>query len=302
MGSNATESEAAISAQQKLLKLARKRLERFVTLFPKALVNDEPETIHDLRVYSRRLQQTFRVILAKPAPPKARKLIRTLRKVRQAYGNSRNLDVNIDLIQQKRRAAGAAIVKESWEMVQDALEAERRSEILQARQKMVRYDIVAFVTRAQNLMESAEIGADVVDQLEQTVRDTLKDWHEALQLAQGDHSVENLHGLRIAAKRLRYRAELLAELGSGGMKAAIKALKEFQTLVGDWHDRCVLLEHVAYFISQPDFLVDHPDLGRTLLAEMEKEKLRNETAVEGIFSKAPKVGECWDRVKFSAAR
>jgi CHAD domain-containing protein len=300
MDASATDSEAAVPVQNKLLKLAHKRLERFVTLFPKALLNDEPDTIHDLRVYSRRLQQTFRVMLPKPVRPKGRKLIRTLRRVRQAYGNSRNLDVNIDLIQQKHRAAGAAIVRQSWEMLQDTLAAERRAEIVQARQKMARYDIVAFIGRAQTLMESADIGSDVVEKLRQTVRAALKDWHDALELAKDDRGVENLHALRIAAKRLRYRAELLAELGSGAMKPAIKAIKEFQTLLGDWHDRCVLLEHVADFIGRPDFLVNHPDMGRTLLSEMEKDKLRNESAVEDILSKAPKVGESWDRVKLTA--
>jgi CHAD domain-containing protein len=300
MDASATETEAAVPVQNKLLKLAHKRLERFVTLFPKALVNDEPDTIHDLRVYSRRLQQTFRVMLPKPVRPKGRKLIRTLRKVRQGYGNCRNLDVNIYLIQQKHQAAGAAIVRQSWEMLQDALEAERRAEIVQARQKMARYDIVAFIGRAQTLMESADIGSDVVEKLQQTVRAALKDWHDALELARDDRSVENLHALRIAAKRLRYRAELLAELGGGAMKPAIKTIKEFQTLLGDWHDRCVLLEHVADFIGRPDFLVNHPDMGRTLLAEMEKDKLRNEAAVEDILSKAPKVSESWNRVRLSA--
>ena len=294
-----TESDAASSVRHKLLKLARKRLERFVTLFPKALVNDEPDTIHDLRVWSRRLQQTFRVILDKPLPPKARKLVRALRKVRQAYGNTRNLDVNIDLVQQKRRAAGAAVVRQSWGMVQETLEAQRRDEIVQARQKIARYDIVAFVARAQSTMESADIGTGVIVKLQQTVRGALKDWHDALELAQGDRSVENIHALRIAAKRLRYRAELLSELSGGGIKPAIKAVKTFQTLVGDWHDRCVLLEHIADFISQPEFLVEHPDLGRMLLAEMEKDKLHNDTAVEEILSKAPKVGESWERVKLS---
>jgi CHAD domain-containing protein len=300
MEASVTETEATVPVKNKMLKLAHKRLERFVTLFPKALLNDDPDTIHDLRVFSRRLQQTFRVMLPKPVTPKARKLIRTLRRVRQAYGSSRNLDVNIDLIQQKHGTAGAAIVRQSWELLQDALAAERRTEITRARQKMARYDIVAFIGRAQTLMDSADIGGDVVEKLQQTVRAALKDWHDALELAKEARTVENLHALRIAAKRLRYRGELLAELGNGAMKPAIKTIKDFQTLLGDWHDRCVLLEHVADFIGRPEFLVDHPDMGRTLLAEMEKDKLRNESAVEDILSKAPKVADSWDRVKLSA--
>ena len=71
--------------KSKLVKLARKRLERFVTLYPKALVSDEPEIVHDLRVASRRLQQALRVL-----PPHSksvnRKLFKVLRRVRRAFG------------------------------------------------------------------------------------------------------------------------------------------------------------------------------------------------------------------------
>jgi CHAD domain-containing protein len=297
MAAPATESEAAVSVKNKLLKLAHKRLERFVTLFPKALVSDETDTIHDLRVWSRRLQQTFRVIVPKPAPPKARKLIRTLRKVRRAFGTCRNLDVSIDLIEQKRHEAGAAMVRQSWEMVREALATQRGAEILQARQKIARHDIVAFVNRAQVLIESGDVEPESIEKLQQTVWDSLKDWDNAFVVAREDRSVDNLHALRIAGKRLRYRAEFLADLGGGPLKPAVKGIKELQTWLGDWHDRCVLLEHVANFIGRPNFLVNHPDIGRTLLAEMEKEKLRNETAIEDILNKAPKVRELWNRLK-----
>lgn len=297
MAAPATESEAAVSVKNKLLKLAHKRLERFVTLFPKALVSDETDTIHDLRVWSRRLQQTFRVIVPKPAPPKARKLIRTLRKVRRAFGTCRNLDVSIDLIEQKRHGAGAAMVRQSWKMVREALATQRGAEILQARQKIARHDIVAFVNRAQVLIESGDVEPESIEKLQQTVWDSLKDWDNAFVVAREDRSVDNLHALRIAGKRLRYRAEFLADLGGGPLKPAVKGVKELQTWLGDWHDRCVLLEHVANFIGRPNFLVNHPDIGRTLLAEMEKEKLRNETAIEDILNKAPKVRELWNRLK-----
>jgi CHAD domain-containing protein len=297
MGASATESEAAGSAKNKLLTLNHKRLERFVTLFPKALVSDDPDTFHDLRVWSRRLQQTFRVIVPKPAPGKARKLIRTLRKVRQAFGTCRNLDVSIDLVQQRRHNTGAAIVRQSWEMVREVLETQRSTEISRARQKIARHDIVVFVERAQALIESADVEPESFEKLQGTVWDSLKDWDDAFAVARDKRDVDNLHALRIATKRLRYRAELLADLGMSALKPTVKALKEFQTLIGDWHDRYILLEHVAEFIGRPDFLVNHPDIGRTLLSEMEKEKLRNEAATEEILSKAPKVRDCWNRLK-----
>src|SRR5262245_23000043 len=186
MSPPATESTVDVSVQQRVLKQAHKRLERFVTLFSKALVNGEPDTIHDLRVWSRRLQQTLRFILGKPAPSKSRKLIRTLRQVRQTYGPCRNLDVNIELIEQKHRAAGAAVVRQAWDMVREGLQAQRSDAISQARKKMARYDIVAFVTRAQAVMESADLDAGGVEKLETTVRDALADWHDALKIAHDD--------------------------------------------------------------------------------------------------------------------
>ena len=297
MAAPVTEPEVAVSAKNKLLDLNHKRLERFVTLFPKALVSDDPDTIHDLRVWSRRLQQTVRVMVPKPAPAKAQKLIRTLRKVRQAFGACRNLDVSIDLIQQRQHNTGAAIIRQSWQMVREELDAQRSGEISQARQRIARHDIVAFVDRAQALIESADGAAESIETLQQTVWESLKDWDDAFQVALEKRDVDSLHALRIATKRLRYRGELLADLGKRALKSPLKALKEFQTLIGDWHDRYILLEYVAEFISRPNFLVNHPDIGRSLLAEMEKEKLHNDSLAEEILSKAPKVRDCWNRLR-----
>ena len=70
-------------AQSRLFKLARKRLERYVMLFAKALVSDAPDTVHDLRVASRRLQQALRLVVPSPKPSGLRKLMRALRKVRR---------------------------------------------------------------------------------------------------------------------------------------------------------------------------------------------------------------------------
>src|SRR5262245_58318083 len=85
-------------SHQKLLGVTQKRLEKFVSLLAKVLVSDPPDTVHDTRVWSRRLQDTFRVLFPKPRTGKNRKLIRTLRQVRRTLGNCRNTDVTIGLI------------------------------------------------------------------------------------------------------------------------------------------------------------------------------------------------------------
>src|SRR6476646_3002769 len=107
--------------QKRFLKLAHKRLERFVTLLAKVTVSDDPDAIHDLRVASRRLQQTLRVIRPQTKPGKIKKSIRMLRRVRRALGPCRNLDVNLGLIRDKRQYAAAGVIQRAWEMVEGDL-------------------------------------------------------------------------------------------------------------------------------------------------------------------------------------
>ncbi len=92
---------------------------------------------------------------------------------------------------------------------------------------------------------------------------------------------------------MRYRAELLAGLGQAKVKPLVKTLKEIQTTLGDWHDRSVLLHHVAEFIGRPGFLAEQPELGQILLAEMEKERLRSDTEVASVLQQAAKVQDSW---------
>jgi CHAD domain-containing protein len=297
MSAVAADPGATISNQKKLLKLARKRLERFVTLVPKVLVNDDPEAIHDLRVWSRRLQQALRVMLPTPKPPKSKKAIRALRQVRQALGPCRNLDVNIALIKEKRKHSGAGIVQRSWEAVQTELEERRVALIGRARRDLTKYDVFAFIGRTTPLIENADDGIDPVEILDRAAAKAMNGWEEAFTLAYEQRDETHLHAFRIASKRLRYRAELLADLGRNQAKPLLTALKELQTVLGDWHDRCVLLQHVAEFIGQPNFLASHPDMGRALLAEIEKDKLRNEDTIDHLPQIAAKVREGWGNWK-----
>ncbi|MGH7793920.1 MAG: CHAD domain-containing protein [Candidatus Binatia bacterium] len=293
MAAGSTESALAAAAQKKLLKLTRKRLERFVTFVPKFLVNDDPDTIHDLRVRSRRLQQTFRIILPQIKTPAGRKVIRTLRRVRRALGPSRNVDVNIELVEQRFRAAKSPALRDGWEALRTHLQEMRQPLLANARKDVAKYDFVTFIERARKLIAHADLDADPTAKMAAAVARALAQWDEAYALAQESRNVENLHALRIATKRLRYRAELLADSGSGSIKPTVKDLKEIQAALGDWHDRSVLIQFAAEFLARPDFLENHPDIGGALLTEMEKEKQVNDAAIEKISARAAKLRKRW---------
>jgi CHAD domain-containing protein len=289
------------SSRKRLLAVTQKRLEKFVSLFAKVLVSDHPDTIHDARVWSRRLQETFRVLSPKPRTGKNRKLFRTLRQVRRALGNCRNTDVTIGLIENKLNSATASAAHKSWDLVKDYLREKRDSQVGRAREELAQHDIMQFVTRTRSVLQPDGLQGEPDQLLKQSVEAALASWNEALREAKENSQVDQIHALRIAGKRLRYRAELLAELGDASMKPRVKSLKLLQDELGNWHDRYVLLQLVAEFIGRPDFLVEHPEAGRALLVQMERERHKNELTVSAILKSAEKTRTAWGEPQAAVA-
>src|SRR6266540_3244004 len=287
------ESTNGVPVKTKLSKLARKRLERFVTLFAKALVSETPETIHDLRVASRRLQQALRLALPRSKSGASRKLVRMLRKVRRAFGTCRNLDASIDLVQKKLEAATTASLRQSWVTVRLWLEQKRATEIEEGRAELRRYDVIDFIARVQARIENIQQQPDGVGHLWERSRDSLAEWRNALVSAKEDPQVQRIHAFRIAGKRLRYRAEALAELGQSSVKPLVEGLKALQNDLGDWHDRSVLRQYIAEFIGRAGVLAEEPGMCRALLLEMEREKQRDHATVNDVIARAEKLAEDW---------
>jgi CHAD domain-containing protein len=292
----------SVSSGKKLLAVTQKRLEKFVSLFAKVLVSDHPNNIHDARVWSRRLQETFRVWFPKPRTGKNRKLVRTLRQVRRALGNCRNTDVTIGLIADKLNSARTSGAHTGWDLVKDYLRERRERQVARAREELSRHDITQFVTRTQSMLQLNGFQREPEELLKQSVEAALTNWTDALQKAKENPQADQIHALRIAGKRLRYRAELLADLGDSSMKPRIKSLKLLQDALGNWHDRYVLLQLIAEFMGRPDFLVENPEAGRTLLAQMEKERHKNERTVSAILKRAEKTRDVWGEPKADASQ
>lgn len=280
------------AAQSKLAKSARKRLERFVTLFPRALVSDDPEIIHDLRVASRRLQQSLR-LLPPHDKPGHRKLFKVLRRARRAFGPSRNLDVALQLIQTKIEATTAVSLRHAWESVRLWLIEKRHGEIERARAELRRHDLIAFIERAQARIQSIEEAPESIEPIRARARETLAEWHRVFDAARAEPRGEPMHAFRISGKRLRYQAESLGEIGDPSVKKLAQGLKALQDDLGAWRDRSLLRRYVAEFIGRADFLAEEPGMGRTLLLEMERDKQQDQAALDEIIAKADKLAAKW---------
>jgi CHAD domain-containing protein len=282
------------SAAEKIALLGRKRLEKFATLIPRVVVSDDSDAIHDARVGSRRTQQILDM-LARQSGKKAkpRKLMRALRNVREILGRPRNLDVMLDLVEEKITGANNPVVRDAWDQVRTHLKERRARALDRARDQLRGLDIVEFAARCRAIIDRADGGEATTHNLRQRIATALTDWRAAIATAQADPKAEELHALRIAGKRLRYRLELLAELDDAAAKAQVKLLRTLQDQLGTWHDRQVLLDTCAKFLRRQDFLSTHPGLARALLLEMERERRRANASVEGLIKHAEKAAQAF---------
>ena len=97
-------------------------------------------------------------------------------------------------------------------------------------------------------------------------------WQSALARAQETRAVGDLHAFRIATKVLRYRTELLYEVGAKPLKAQLKSLADLQDAIGVWHDRQVFHRAVAEALARAEVLLNEMPAVRLLLAELEKDR------------------------------
>jgi CHAD domain-containing protein len=286
------------AANGSISELGRRRLEKFAALMPRVIVTDDAETIHDVRVWSRRLQQILTMLAPRSAKKnKPRKLARSMRRIRRILGRPRNLDVMTQLVEERIGAASNPVVRDAWDHLRVHLADRRGRAVERSREKLRDFDLVNFAARARALIDGA--GDALEESFTESVAGALADWRAAIETAKAQPGTEEVHALRIAGKRLRYRVELLAELGHGPAKSWVKSLRLLQDQLGAWHDRQVLLETCAKFLSQKDFLASHPGLARALLVEMERERRRANGAVDGLVKHAEKASGAFGETEFA---
>lgn len=271
--------------QQALLRLLRKRLKRFVALAPDVRANADAKIIHDARVWSRRLQQAIDALFPKPRSAKVRRLRRTPRRIRRALGEWRNCDVLLDMVAQQRRRTRSEAKRQAWAFVRDYLLQKRAKEVARAGKKLLREDLGDYGARAERVLRlAADESPDIMMQrLGASVQEARLAWQSALARARETRAVADLHAFRIATKVLRYRTELLRDVGAKQLTAQLRSLAILQDAIGVWHDRQVLHRAVAEALGRAEVLLNEMQAVRILLAELQKDRSRRADEGEKIF-------------------
>jgi CHAD domain-containing protein len=198
--------------------------------------------VHQARVASRRLREVL-PLLQGAGPKRVRRATREVRRITQALGPVRELDVTLQLLadlQASRPDLGAAV-----RLVRRAVAMERRLR----RQAMI--DALTPEAVAKVIRTVRALGARL-DRAE----DDRGEWRRLLASRAADRGARleaaiedvgllfdaaRLHQVRIAAKKLRYTLELMAEAGLAPTARLVRILRGGQDQLGRLHDLQVLL-------------------------------------------------------------
>ena len=214
-------AESDVSADPAARRLATRllqqgaQLERLIRL-PRTVV-----VVHRLRVLTRRMRAACSVTKRLAPAEAVRELARRLRRLGRALGDRRTFDVAADDyaalsggrthpdIERARAAAESKLVKR--------LRAKHRDAILAALQTAV------------DALRSSETDPESLDRFLKTRMNRLR---ECL----GASSKEELHALRIEAKKTRYALETARLMGRRGRRNGEAALRNLQRRLGRIHD------------------------------------------------------------------
>jgi CHAD domain-containing protein len=210
---------------------------------PGVRLGSDPEDLHQLRVATRRaraLMRTTRPLLG----DRLAALGGELKLFGALLGAVRDLDVLLD-----RLRAGVAdldVDRAAGEALLATLEGERgvhRGVLVEAMETQ----------RYAALLDALRTAIDDLGPLdgETAPADIAK---KALRKLRGDAEAmtdeppdDELHELRIKAKRARYAAELVALGGSKSARRAVKAFKELQDVLGEHQDAVIAEDHLRRF-------------------------------------------------------
>jgi len=206
--------------------------------------------VHQARVASRRLREAIPVLASGIKGTKERKALGKIKRLTRALGTIRELDVTIEILD--KLVAKDTLPRPALEAVR-GLVVTKRDE-----RRTVMIKRLEQVNQGKLERRLVAMGEVLVETESETWRDALgarmikrsKALTTAMTQAGRMYAPEQLHQVRIAAKKLRYAMEIAHDTGVKSASAPVRTLKRVQDTLGRLHDLQVLQTHVAAVQAQ----------------------------------------------------
>jgi CHAD domain-containing protein len=226
------------STSARPIQTLREQITNLEAAITVCLADPSPKPVHKLRTSTRRVEAQLTLLSLLPGLPPHRKpekeARRLLKKLRRAAGNIRDVDVQINLIEEKATAS----TKEASDQLSGTLKHQRTQ---------AEVDLVRILNKHQvKLTRSLESLLEALDPAKFQILPATKlgvlaqDWFtqnipsEAL-----PDDPDELHAIRKTAKLARYIAETAPKSARTPRKLAA-AFESLQQSGGEWHDWLIL--------------------------------------------------------------
>jgi CHAD domain-containing protein len=222
--------------------LMRQRLGALTRALP-AAQEGSPVALHQARVATRRLRAALPLIAS---GSRQKKLEHAVRKLTRALGPVRELDVELQLLEEMQ--ASGEVPRPAVARLRRAVLEERRTLHRDMLAQLEDYDVGRLRKRAlsatrKRVEQRAATSRDPAQRLAARARAARRAAVVAAAVgdAGGLYLPDRLHRVRVAVKKLRYALEVVASLGGARVDAQVRALKQVQDLLGRMHDLEVLI-------------------------------------------------------------
>lgn len=232
--------------------------------------------VHQTRVASRRLREAIPVLTEGLHHTKARKAQRKIRRLTQALGTVRELDVALHLIDEfaeRPAVPRAALAEVRAEVIEER--EQRRTAMLERLEHVDSAKLGRRLEAVRQSLMSPTAGHAWRAALAGRIASRGRRLERAIQNAGQIYEPEGLHQVRIAAKKLRYALEIADESGAAPCPETLRVAKRVQDALGRLHDLQILQHHVAAVGAAPRNRRSTPDAGLAVLARLIEDECRH---------------------------
>jgi CHAD domain-containing protein len=237
-------------------RILRLHLHAFALAEPVARIGEDREGVHRMRVATRRMRATFRLFADAFPPKRLERALSFMRRMGVELGRVRDLDVMLEQL--------PGLSRELPQIVAADLDPLR--ELLVEFHARERRRLVAWLCSTPRLARAQSFERFALGVPLRLRGAAGRPLHEVapMLLQSAAHRVfrrgdrvrknsppEHLHALRIAAKRLRYTAEALAELYGDDLARCLRRMVKLQDVLGAYNDAHVAQALLSGWVDTP---------------------------------------------------
>lgn len=224
------------------------------------LKSTDIEYVHRMRVASRRLRSSLSIFRDSFPKKDYKRHARDIRAVTKALGAARDLDVQMELLENLHPQFADPRLAPGVNRLQLRLKQQRQeaqNQVIKAMKTLEEDETLRSIARwAAPWLEKAEdiylYSPALYELAFSSIRVQLQEMLVFDEAVRVETNVAELHAMRISAKHLRYTMEIFESLYGEEMKAFISQTKKLQDLLGSIHDADVWMTMIPNFIKEEE--------------------------------------------------